>query len=84
MAAKHHMSSANAPAIVPRIFTIRDAPVVVDSDLALLYGVTTSAFNRAIKRNAARFPSDFAFQLNHDEWNPLRCQIDTSSLSDRD
>jgi hypothetical protein len=48
-------------AIAARIYTVRDEPVVLDSDLALLYGVETKQFNRAIKRNSARFPTDFAF-----------------------
>jgi ORF6N domain-containing protein len=53
----------NSGAIAPRIYTIRDEPVVLDSDLALLYGVETRTFNKAIRRNLKRFPQDFAFQL---------------------
>ena len=47
----------------PRILTIRGHHVVLDSDLALLYGVTTGNFNKAIKRNQERFPDDFSFML---------------------
>ena len=65
-------------AVLPRIFTIRDGPVVVDSDLAQLYGVETRVFNKAIKRNAARFPKDFAFQLTRQEFTNLKFQIGTS------
>lgn len=61
--------------LLPRIYTIRDEPVMLDSELALLYGVETGQFNRAMKRNAARFPADFTFQLTKDEWDSLRCQI---------
>jgi hypothetical protein len=64
-------------AMVPKIYTLRDEPVVLDSDLALLYGVETRAFNQAIRRNRRRFPPDFAFQLNTQEWSALRSQIVT-------
>lgn len=64
-------------AIAPRIYQIRNEPVLLDSDLALLYGVATGAFNRAMKRNTARFADDFAFQLTASEWKSLRCQIGT-------
>jgi hypothetical protein len=50
---------------------------VLDSDLALLYGVETRVFNQAIRRNRARIPADFAFPLNKDEWARLRSQIVT-------
>jgi hypothetical protein len=64
---------------LPPIHTVRGQRVVLDSDLAVLYGVTTIAFNQAIKRNAGRFPKDFAFQLNHEEVTNLRSQIVISS-----
>jgi ORF6N domain-containing protein len=60
-----------------RIFEIRNEPVVLDTDLAKIYGIETGQFNRAIKRNASRFPKDFAFQLTQEEWDALRCQIGT-------
>lgn len=50
---------------------------MLDSDLAELYGVETGALNRAVKRNFARFPGDFMFQLTMDEAERLRCQIGT-------
>jgi hypothetical protein len=50
----------------------------LDSTLAELYGVETKALNRAVRRNADRFPSDFMFQLNVQEAEALRCQIGTS------
>lgn len=61
-------------AISSRIRHIRDQKVMVDTDLAALYGVTTSALVQAVKRNAARFPSDFMFQLDAGEWDTLRSQ----------
>ncbi|HUL35742.1 MAG TPA: ORF6N domain-containing protein [Candidatus Eisenbacteria bacterium] len=50
-----------------------------DSDLAALYGVSTKNLNRAVRRNVARFPSDFMLQLNRKETEILRFQIGTSS-----
>jgi ORF6N domain len=54
-----------APAIP--ILTIRDQRVILDADLARLYGVATRALNQAVKRNTERFPRDFIFQLNQSE-----------------
>jgi phage regulator Rha-like protein len=61
------------------ILSIRGEKVMLDSDLAELYGVETKALNRAVKRNASRFPSDFMFQLTVEEVTNLRCQSGTSS-----
>jgi hypothetical protein len=52
---------------------------MLDADLAALYGIETKALVRAVKRNADRFPEDFMFQLNPQEFDNLRCQIGTSS-----
>ncbi len=62
-----------------KIYTIRGKQVMIDSDLAELYGVETKYLNRAVKRNIERFPSEFMFQLTHDEFARLRFQIGTSS-----
>ena len=64
--------------IQSRILTLRDVQVMLDRDLAELYGVEAKQLNRQVKRNAARFPADFMFQLTQDETNALRCQIGTS------
>ena len=53
--------------------------MLLDSDLAELYGVETKALNRAVQRNLGRFPSDFMFQLTDEEFDALRCQIGTSN-----
>ena len=53
---------------------------MLDRDLAMLYGVETKNFNRAIKRNIDKFPPEFMFQLTDEETNILRCQIGTSSF----
>ena len=63
-----------------RIFTLRGQKVILDSDLALVYGVATKVLNQAIKRNAEKFPADFMFQLARQEVKNLRSQIVTSSL----
>jgi len=57
------------------IYEIRGNRVMLDSDLAHLYGVPTFRFNEAIKRNRHRFPSDFMFQLTRAEFNSLRSQV---------
>ena len=59
------------------IHTIRGQKVMLDSDLAMLYGVETRALNQAVKRNLRRFPYDFMFQLTKEEWNALRSQFVT-------
>ena len=53
------------------IQTIRQQKVLLDADLAILYGVSTKVFNQAVKRNEARFPEDFRFQLSADEYESL-------------
>ena len=57
------------------IYEIRGQRVMLDSDLAPIYGVETKALNRAVKRNADRFPEDFMFQIASREWQNLKCQI---------
>lgn len=61
------------------IYEIRDQRVMLDKDLAKLYGVEVKMLNRAVKRNPERFPEDFMFQLNNQEVIILRCQNGTSS-----
>ena len=61
--------------IESKIFLIRKHKVMLDCDLAGLYGVTTGNLNKAVKRNKERFPEDFMFQLTKDEYKSLRFQI---------
>ena len=61
------------------ILVVRDRRVILDAELARLYGVETGRFNEAFKRNRRRFPEDFAFQLTAAEARNLRSQIATSS-----
>ena len=60
------------------VFFIRSEKVMLDADLAKLYGVTTKALNQAVRRNRTRFPEDFAFRLSAEEFGNLRSQIVTS------
>jgi hypothetical protein len=61
------------------IVTVRRHRVIFDADLAALYGVSTKALNQAVKRNAKRFPENFAFQVSTDEWEAMRSQNVTAS-----
>lgn len=63
------------------IYTIRGQRVMIDSDLAHLYGVETKALNRQVQRNAIRFPGDFMFRLTEEEFDFLKCQIGASNES---
>lgn len=65
------------PAVEPLIHLIRGHRVMLDADLALLYGVETKVLKRAVKRNAERFPSDFMIQLSPEEYRSLRRQFGT-------
>ena len=58
---------------------VRGQKIMLDFDLARVYGVETKSLNRAVKRNADRFPRDFMFQISADEWQNLKYQIGTSS-----
>jgi ORF6N domain len=62
------------------IHLVRGQRVMLDSDLAAIYGVTTKRLNQQVRRNTNRFPADFAFQLTAEEFTNLRSQIGTSSL----
>jgi len=66
--------------VVRRIHLIRGHKVMLDSDLASLYGVATKVLVQAVRRNAARFPADFMFQLASDEFSVLRSQSVTSNM----
>lgn len=63
----------------PRIHTFRGGPVLMDEDVARLFGVETRQLNQQVKRNADKFGEDFAFQLRAEEWADLKSQIVISS-----
>jgi hypothetical protein len=67
----------------PKILAIRGQRVILDEELARLYGVLTSAFNQAVKRNESRFPADFMFQLTTEEAALLKSQFVISSWGGR-
>ena len=69
----------SVPQIQSMIYEIRDKKVMIDSDLAALYGVETFNLNKAVKRNVERFPDDFMFQLTKGEWDNLIFQKGISS-----
>lgn len=76
------MSSAPLqPLIQSRILSLRSQRVMLDADLAQLYGVETRAVVQAVKRNAQRFPTDFMFQLDADEFAALRSQTVISNVA---
>jgi len=72
----------NRKLIQKKIYTVRGQRVMLDFDLAFLYGVETKVLNQAVKRNASRFPSDFMFKLKKSEWDFLRSQIVTLESED--
>jgi len=61
--------------IESKIVFLRGKKVILDKDLAAMYGVSTGRFNEQVKRNLKRFPEDFMFQLNELEWDSLRSQF---------
>lgn len=67
-------------ALAQRIHLLRGQKIMLDADLAELYGVPTRTLNQAVKRNAERFPADFMFQLGADEHAALRSQTVTSNV----
>jgi hypothetical protein len=71
--------SAVEEKIVNKIYLIRNKKVMIDRDLAELYGVETRVLKQQVRRNSTRFPEDFMFELSKDEFEILRSQIVTSS-----
>ncbi len=85
IAKKKSASKLTAPALIPEqlaplVIRLRYENVILDSDIAELYGVETKVLNQAVKRNIERFPSDFMFQISDDELDNLKCQMSASSL----
>jgi len=73
----------NEEEVLQLIHKIRSQKVMLDSDLAEMYGVETKRLNEQVKRSIDRFPDDFMFQLNAEEWENLKSQIATSSWGGR-
>lgn len=77
------MNVSLANTIREKIFDIRNTEVMLDSDLAELYGVETRQINQAVSRNSDRFPPDFVFEITEEEWNSLRSQNVTLDATGR-
>ena len=75
------MAKTQHPPALPYIYNVRGKKVVLDSDLAKLYGVLPKRLNEAVNRNVARFPDDFCFFVTRQEFANLKSQIATSSSS---
>ena len=69
--------------VMNKIFMIRDQKVMLDEDLAELYGVETKVLNQAVTRNIIRFPEDFMFEMSREELETWRSQNVTSNPGDR-
>lgn len=80
MTSKQPLAILSDDIVVNKIYEIRNQKVMLDSDLAELYGVETKRLNEQIRRNLDRFPEDFMFQLTASEWQSLRSQIATSKI----
>jgi phage regulator Rha-like protein len=70
-------------AVINKIYLLREQKVMLDSDLAELYGVETRVLNQQVKRNETRFPEDFMFQLTEEEWENLKSQSSSSTWGGR-
>jgi len=68
------LSNVSEEIILGKIYVIRGQKVMLDRDLAEMYGINVRVLNQAVKRNAARFPDDFMFQLSKEEAGSLRSQ----------
>lgn len=66
-----------------RIIYVRDFPVIVDADVAEIYGVETKRVNEAVRNNPDKFPEDYMFELTLDERNDLRSKISYTKLSSK-
>ena len=78
--AKPEFSLIDENMLKSRIYTIRGLKVMLDADLAEIYGYSTKVFNQQVKNNIEKFDEDFRFQLNSEEYENLRSKILTSSV----
>lgn len=75
------METALQPEVIKNtIYDIRGQKVMLDYDLAAIYGVKTATLNQAVKRNADRFPADFMFKLTENEWQDIDHNIQSSNM----
>ncbi|MDR1534823.1 MAG: ORF6N domain-containing protein [Planctomycetota bacterium] len=78
MASSKRIGNESPSPLDARIYTVRGRRVMLDSDLAEVYGVETKRINEAVKRNPNRFPLNYSFNLTPDEWENLKSQFATS------
>lgn len=76
----NHVITLTDESVISKIYLIRNKKVMLDKDLAEMYGVLTKRLNEQVKRNIDRFPEDFMFQLSEMEFENLRSQFATSSF----
>jgi hypothetical protein len=76
----HGRNNYSTTRVESLILNLHNERVMLDSDLAAIYGVSTSRFNEAVKRNRHRFPDDFRFQLSAREWNSIRALRSQSAI----
>ena len=84
MTKKQTLAILSDDIVVNKIYVIRNQKVMLDSDLAELYGVETKRLNEQVGRNIDRFPEDFMFQLSELEWKDLKSQFATSSWAEEE
>lgn len=78
MSKKNNQLTVPESIITNKIYLVRDKKVILDQDLAKLYNIETKALKQAVRRNIERFPDDFMFELNNQEFTNLRSQIVSS------
>ena len=81
MASNQMIKALNESEIIEKIFILRGQKIMLDRDLAEMYGVEVKVLNQSVKRNVSRFPDDFMFQLTVTEWDNLKSQIVNSSYA---
>ena len=72
------MNIVKLESVADKIIEIKGKKVIIDSDVALLYGVETKRVNEAVKNNQDKFPEGYIFELNKNEWNGLKSKFSTS------
>ena len=78
-----HVGIISNADVQSRIIYVRDFPVIVDADVAEIYGVETKRVNEAVRNNPDKFPEDYMFELTLDERNDLRSKISSTKLSSK-
>ena len=83
MGLKDRILAISNASVQSRIINVRDMPVIVDADVAEIYGVETKRVNEAVRNNPDKFPEDYMFVLSSDEFTDLRSKISTTKISSK-